>query len=83
MAGIITSHELARILLANVDLPIATHANNHTYISGVDSRTHGSLRVAILETYGGQHILIGNPWRDDINPPNWYISSHLNTSVEQ
>ena len=66
-----TTHELAQRLLDGPDLPVATHANNHTYMSGVDP---DRLRLALLHTYGGDHILIGNPYREDINRPNWYIT---------
>jgi hypothetical protein len=52
-------------------LPIATHANNHTYMSGNDD---GSLKVALLKTYGGDHIIIGNFYKRNLNKPNWYIT---------
>lgn len=68
------SHELARILLENPNLPIATHANNHTYMSENDKYTHGMLKVGILETYKGKHIVIGNFGSLNINKPNWYVS---------
>ena len=67
-----TSHELAKILLANDDLPIATHANNHTYASG-ESRICDCTRVGKLKHYAGEHIIIGNMNRKALNSPNWYI----------
>jgi len=70
-----TSHELAKILLAAPDLPVATHALNRTYMSAVDSICCGDLKVGILQTYGGEHIVIGNIGKKNINPPNWYVSS--------
>jgi len=72
-----TSHELARVLLSNPDLPVATHAHNHTYMSGIHARTHGALKVGILETYGGQHVVIGDISKKNINPPNWYVSEMI------
>lgn len=69
-----SSHALAGLLLTLPDLPVATHANNHTYMSKNDERSHGKLGVGLLETYGGPHIIIGNPWKRDINGPNWHIS---------
>lgn len=54
-------------------LPIATYAMNSIYMAGVDRVSHGRLRVAILHTYGGNHVVIGNLWRRDINRPNWYV----------
>lgn len=62
-----TSHELARLLLTLPDLPVATHADNHTAIDD-------TLDVCHLETYAGPQILIGNPSRKLLNPPNWYIT---------
>lgn len=69
-----TSHELAKVLLANPDLPVATHAKNHTYIDSVDKTKFSSLKVGLLESYGGQHIIIGDMSKLNINKPNWYIS---------
>jgi len=77
------SHELAKLLLTLPDLPVATHANNHTYKSGNDVNSHGQLKVGLLETYGGQHIVIGNMSRMNINKPNWFISSMLHGEAPQ
>jgi hypothetical protein len=68
------SHDLAKHLLLLPNLQIATYANNHTYMSGNDRDTHGSLNIGLLETYNLQHIIIGNFYRKNINLPNWYIS---------
>lgn len=70
-----TSHELAQVLLDAPDLPIATHTDNHTWISKAHSG--GEVRVAILESYAGQHIIIGNMSTKNLNPPNWVISKIL------
>ena len=71
------SHELATLLLANPNLPIATYALGHTYMSGIDQYAHGPLKLGILETYGGQHIVVGDIPRKKINYPNWWISSAI------
>lgn len=72
-----TSHELARLLLTFPDLPVATHANNHTYMSELDKNSHGPLKIGLLETYGGQHIIVGNISKRNINSLNWHISEML------
>lgn len=61
------------------DMPVATHANNHTYASdpGADGETHGACRVAILDHYAGDHVVIGNMSSEDLNPPNWFVSEWL------
>jgi hypothetical protein len=71
------SHELAAILLASPNLPIATHANNHTYMSSVDAVSHGTLKVGLLHTYGGNHIVVGDISKRDINGANWYITDMI------
>jgi hypothetical protein len=77
------SHELAKILLANPDLPIATHANNHTYMSSTDRTSHGPLKVGFLESYGGRHVAIGNISKMNINKPNWYVSEMINGDIQE
>lgn len=69
-----TSHELARLLLTLPDLPVATHAHNHTYMSAGES--YAAVNLARLGSYAGDHMLIGdfNPHRWDLNPPNWSIT---------
>lgn len=69
------SHELARRLLELPDLPVATHALNHTYMAGLQERTHGGLKVGLLHTYGGDHIVIGDIGRKNLNHPNWYVKT--------
>lgn len=78
-----TSHELARLLLEMPDLPVATHAHNHTYMSGVNEHTHGSLKIGRLETYGGPHIVIGDISKRNMNKPNWYISEMLHGAATE
>jgi len=69
------SHDLAKILLKLPNLPIATHAHNNTYMSKTNARSHGPLKIALLKTYGGDHIVIGDISIKNINPPNWYITN--------
>jgi hypothetical protein len=70
-----TAHELAKVLLDNPDLPIATHADNYTYMSGMESA--GSFKVGVLHTYGGDHIVIGNISKRNINGANWHVTSMI------
>lgn len=77
----ISSHELAKILLAQPNMPVATHANNHTYAGHGDRDSHGPLKVGILHHYSGQHIVIGNISKKQINPPNWYVVDMIHGSA--
>jgi hypothetical protein len=70
----VNSHELARLLLTLPDLPVATHAMNHTYCSGSDAEACGPLKVGRLHHYSGDHIVIGDILKRQINPPNWYVT---------
>lgn len=73
-----TVRELIDILQrCDPDMPIATHANNHTYMSGIEARTHGPVRVALMDTYGGDHVVIGNISKRQINPPNWFVTAEV------
>ncbi len=54
------------------DLPIATHADNHTHFG----KTY-PVRVALLSTYAGQHVVIGNLSKRALNPPNWFVTKEL------
>lgn len=76
-----TSHELARKLLSFPDLPVATHANNHAFMSGeYKICDYEGLKIGLLELNSGtgpQHIIIGNMTRRNLNKPNWYISKML------
>lgn len=69
-----TSHDLARLLLTLPDLPVATHANNHTYMSGLRG---APLKVGRLHTYGGDHIVLGNIGKRNINGSNWHVTEML------
>ncbi len=62
-----TSHELARLLLTGPDLPVATHANNHTYNSEDHSDSHGKLKVDVyVSNYGTKSVCIGNQYKKDL-----------------
>jgi hypothetical protein len=66
------SHTLAKLLLKLPDFPVATQANSATYMSGIN--THGNLKVGLLHTYFGNHIIIGNISKLKLNAPNWYVT---------
>jgi hypothetical protein len=51
-------------------------------MSGIDERSHGPLKVAILRTHGGTHIQIGNMWKQLENAPNWYITAMVHGDIE-
>jgi hypothetical protein len=53
-SGAVSAHDLARALLEGPDLPVATHANNHTY-SSLDGNL-GKMQVRRI----GEQIHIGN-----------------------
>lgn len=79
-----TSRELARILLNHTEMPVATHANNHTYMSSVDAQSHGPLKVGILKVAGDiDHIIIGNISKKNINKPNWYVTQMINGEASE
>lgn len=63
-----TSHELARLLLSKPDVPVATHASNHTHIPPTEEymRRLGfdTIRVGMLNT---GHVCIGNISKRNIN----------------
>ena len=66
-----SSHELAKLLLSLPNMPIATHANNHTFMSNGDQC---GFKIGRLESSFGPHIVIGNISKLNINKPNWWIS---------
>jgi len=70
----VNSHELAKLLLTLPNLPVATHAKNNTYSSGGDVGSHGPLKVGLLKHYSGDHIVIGDISKRNINKPNWYVT---------
>lgn len=67
----VRSHELARLLLELPDLPVATHALNNTWADG--ERTD-SMRVGLLSHYAGDHIIVGDISRMNLNSPNYFVS---------
>lgn len=81
-----TSHELARRLFAQPDLPLATYAHGHTYLSKTERQSHGPLRIARLHTYDGGYIIIGNMYRKNLNGSparggNWWITACLDQDI--
>jgi len=77
------SHDLAKILLDNPNLPIATHANNHTYSSGRDNRAFPLCNVGIYAECSGEHIIIGNISKRNINGVNGHITSMISGDVPE
>jgi len=69
------SHELARILLGLPDLPVATHALNHTFASLNES--NGTVKLGILTHCAGDHLVIGDLSRMNLNAPNYFVSKML------
>lgn len=52
-----TSHELAKVLLANEDLPVELRVYGHSYSSLNHAFSHGPLQVRVGENnYGVRHI---------------------------
>ena len=68
------SHDLAKLLLAGPNFPIATHALNHTYMSKADAISHGPVKVGKLETRNGSYIIIGNMHYKDLGMSNCHIT---------
>ena len=66
-----SSHDLAKLLLTLPDMPIATHAHNHTFISDTESN---GFKIGRLETSNGPHLIIGNISKLNINRPSWWVS---------
>lgn len=74
-----TSHELAKILLLNKDMPVVTHANNHTC---ADDEKY--IKVGILKLYSKEEkIVIGNMSKKNLNKPNWYITKMLTEDIPE
>lgn len=61
-----TSHELAKFLLENPDLLVATCAYDQVFMSEPDSKTQNSLKIGILETSNRQYIIIGDMSRKNL-----------------
>lgn len=68
-----TSHELAQKLLELPELPVATHANNHTFISMSHGFPPGAIRIGKLDSYAGDHIIIGNMSKRNLGKPNHFV----------
>lgn len=72
------SHELAKLLLDFPNLPIAIGTFGHVYASATDIDSHCTLKIGLLETYGGQHLVIGNNF-DNLECSNRHVSKILHT----
>ena len=57
----------------DMDMPVAVCAMGNIYMSGAHRESHGPLQVGILNTYAGQHVVIGGMIAYADNPPNWYL----------
>jgi hypothetical protein len=80
------SHELARILLENENLDIATHANNHTFADQsyvYEGKTFRDITVGVLKHYSGNFIIIGNMREKALNPPNWFITKMITADLPE
>ena len=80
------SHELARILLENENLDVATFANNHTFAEqsySSDGRTFRDLGIGILKHYSGDFIVLGNMSKKNINGANWHITKMITEDIPE
>ena len=64
------------------NMPVATHANNFSYIVETDRETHGRFRVALLETRAGPHVIMGDIGRRMLNYLNYYVVRELDEDGE-
>jgi hypothetical protein len=71
-----TSHELAKLLLENEDLPIASHADNNDSFS-----LQSTFRVGKCMHYLGMHIIVGNFSRKNLNGTNWHITEMITEDI--
>lgn len=69
------SHDLARFLLALPDLPVATHACNHSDFALEHDPTR--MRVTLCRHYTEPHVMIGYVTRRKLNFPNYWITDSL------
>jgi hypothetical protein len=59
-----------------LDLPLATHALNHTYSSGGDA-LWSNFRVVVLHHYTGDHLAMGDFSKRMVNHPNYYVTREV------
>lgn len=71
-SGTMTTHELARHLLAFADMPVTAHVNNHS-LSSTDM-----VKLTIATRYGVEHMVIGNLHMGRYNG-EW--SNHMRVAV--
>lgn len=80
------SHELARILLENENLDVATFANNHTFADQsyfYNGKSFRDIRIGVLKHYSGNFIIIGNMCVKNLNFPNWYITKMITEDLPE
>lgn len=66
-----------KLLKCNQEMPVALLSNGNTYISTTSEASHGKIRIALLNTYAGDHVLIGNAHIRDLNGINYSIEKEL------
>lgn len=75
----LSSHELARQLLALPDMPVATCAMGYSYFSGWAAGSHGSFKIESaqlgLSTGNIGYLMLGNGMRHQ--PPNFCLVEKL------
>jgi hypothetical protein len=75
---LMTSHDLARLLLTLPELPIATVGTGSPYLISADLLSHGPLKVGVLGTYVGDHLVVGPMLEYTCNnKPNWFVKTIL------
>ena len=74
-----TTHKLAKILLKSDDLPVATSANNHEFMSGAEvmGQPRETLKVGVIHNYDGDYILIGNFSYRHTEKDNWHVKKMI------
>ena len=66
------AHQLAALLLAGPDLPVAIGSQySMVWISQAHTLTHGEVRVGRLDSYTGPHVLIAVGSTKIDNGKNW------------
>lgn len=73
-----TSHQLAKILLANLDLPIATIAHGHAEFRVSDFPSNPRVAIVSASQLSGycEHVMIGtiHPWRGS---SSWTLCEYI------
>ena len=77
VSSCITSHQLARILLDLPDLPFCSSAHGSTYSERMNGCSHGPLMIGVLQSYAGDHIVVGDMLERIDNGANWKVKEIL------